>query len=94
MSWVSRFANVFRQGRISGEIEEEVAAHIEDAMERGRSAGEAHRAFGNTLQYRERTRDVKLLPWLDALWSDVVFGWRQLRRLARPGWPADWCAGA
>ncbi len=80
MSWIGRFVNIFRQRRISGEIEEELAAHIEEAIERGRSAAEVRKAFGGALQHRERSRDIRLLPWLDAVRSDLVFGWRQLRK--------------
>jgi hypothetical protein len=46
------------------------------ALGQRRAAGFGRRALLN----RERSRDIKLLPWLDALSSDVVFGWRQLKR--------------
>src|SRR5678815_3172689 len=80
MSWASRFANVFRRGRIDRDIEEEMAAHLEEAREHGRPADEVRRAFGSELHHREHSRELKLLPWLDALSADVVFGWRQLRK--------------
>ena len=80
MSWMRRFSNLFRQGRLHDEIEEELASHLEEAMELGRSAAEARKAFGGMLRHREQSRDLKLLPWLDALASDVVFGWRQLNK--------------
>src|SRR2546422_2170918 len=80
MSWMRRLANLFRQRRLNDEIDEELASHIEEAIARGRSAEEARRAFGGTLRHREQSRDIKLLPWLDALAADVVFGWRQLNK--------------
>ncbi len=80
MSWISRLSNFFRRSRIEHEIDEELASHIEEAMAQGRSAVEARKAFGGEILQRERSRDVKLLPWLDALLADVVFGWRQLRK--------------
>ena len=80
MSWMRRLANLFRQRRLNDEIDEELASHIEEAMARGRSAEEARRAFGGALRHREQSRDIKLLPWLDALAADVVFGWRQLNK--------------
>ncbi len=80
MSWITRFTNSFRQTRMNDEIDEEMASHIEEAMERGRSAEEARRAFGGQLRHRERSRDARLLPWLDALASDIAFGWRQIRK--------------
>ena len=80
MSWTNRFTNVFRRDRIDREIEEELASHIAEAIEHGRDPEEARRAFGSPLRHRETSRDTKLLPWLDALVSDVVFGWRQLNK--------------
>jgi hypothetical protein len=80
MSWIRRFGNVFRQDRLNREIDEELASHIEGAIEQGNSADEARQALGSALQYREQSRDIQLLPWLDSLVSDVVFGWRQLNR--------------
>lgn len=80
MSWATRFTNLFQQGRLHDDLEEELASHIDEAVERGRSVKEARQAFGGALRYRERSRDLKLLPWLDALASDVVFGWRMLNK--------------
>jgi len=80
MSWVGRFANLFRRGGLDRELEEELASHIEEAIERGRSPEEARRAFGGVLRHREASRDLKLLPWLDALAADAVFAWRQLHK--------------
>ena len=80
MSWSNRFANLFRSGLLTREIDEELASHLEEAAASGRSSDDARRAFGSPLQYRERSRDLRLLPWLDSLRADIVFGWRQLRR--------------
>jgi putative ABC transport system permease protein len=80
MSWIGRFTNLLRRGRLDRELEEELASHIEQAIEQGRSPEEARRAFGSTLRHRETSRDIKLLPWLDALSSDIVFAWRQLHK--------------
>jgi hypothetical protein len=80
MSWMTRFSNVFRQRRLDREIEEELASHLDEAIQQGSSVEEARRALGSTLQHREHSRDVRLLSWLSSLVSDAVFGWRQLRR--------------
>ncbi|HEX4229244.1 MAG TPA: ABC transporter permease [Bryobacteraceae bacterium] len=80
MSLLSRLANVFRRDRLSREIEEELASHIEEAIEQGRDRAEARRAFGSTLRQREASRDVKVASWLDSLRADAVFGCRQLRK--------------
>ena len=78
MSFWSRIVNVFRPGRLSGEIDEELEAHVEEAIARGRDPGEARQALGGKLRLSEKSRDVKLVPWLDSLRADTVFGWRQL----------------
>ncbi len=78
MSLWSRVANVFRSDRLTREIEEEIQSHIEEAIEQGRDPAEARRAFGSTLARREESRDLRLLPWLDSLRADAVFGWRQV----------------
>lgn len=80
MSWIGRVANLFRQRRLQDSIDEEMESHLEEAMAHGRSVMEARRAFGNRLLQRERSRDFRLFPWLDALASDFVFGCRQLRK--------------
>src|SRR5215831_11547549 len=80
MSFWSRFANVFRGERLSREIEEEMESHIAEAVSLGRDASEARRSFGQSLRQREVSRDTRLIPWLDALRADAVFGWRQLQK--------------
>ncbi len=80
MSWIGRLRTQFRRARITSDLDEELASHIEEAVSRGRSTEEARRAFGGALLHRERSRDIHLLPLLDALASDAVFGWRQLKK--------------
>ena len=90
MSVWSRLANVFRAGRLEGELDEELQFHINerirDAMAGGmtREAAEkdVRRRFGNPLRLREESRDVKLLPWLDSIVRDVRLGLRMLRKHA------------
>src|SRR5205823_9621406 len=50
------------------------------AIEHGREPAEARRAFGSPLRQREKSRDIRLIPWLDSLRSDAVFAWRRLRK--------------
>ena len=78
MSLWSRITNTFRGDRLSREIEEELQAHIEDAIAGGRDPAEARRAFGPVLQRGEESRDIRLLTWLEWLRADVVYGWRQI----------------
>ena len=78
MSLWSRIANVVRWRSLSREIDEEVQSHIEEAVEHGRDPAEARTAFGSALRYSEESRDIRLIPWLESLRADAVFGWRQL----------------
>src|SRR5260221_7720611 len=80
MSLWSRLANVFRGERLSREIDEELEAHVAEAMAEGQSPEAARKAFGSALRNRERSRDVRLIPWLDSLRADTIFGWRRLRQ--------------
>ena len=78
MSLWSRIVNLFRGDRLSHEIDEELRSHIEEAIGQGRDPAEARRAFGSALQRREESRDIRLVPWLESLRADAVFGWRQI----------------
>jgi predicted permease len=74
----SRLLNAFRGEKVNSELEEELRAHLEEAMEEGRDPEEARKAFGSMLRTREESRDIRIAAWLDALRADAVFGWRQL----------------
>ncbi len=78
MSAWSRIVNVLRGDQTIREIDEELESHIAEAGEQGRDPAEVRRAFGSALRRREESRDIRLMPWLDALRADAVFGWRQL----------------
>jgi predicted permease len=80
MSLWSRISNVFRAGRLRRDIDEELETHLAEAIEAGRDPAEAKRALGSVLQRREESRDIRLIPWLDSLRADAVFGWRQLAK--------------
>src|SRR5579871_6722982 len=80
MSMLSRIANLLRPARVNRELDEELASHLHEAAARGRDPVEARRSFGSPLHRREESRDIRLLPWLDSLRADAVFGWRQLAK--------------
>src|SRR5450432_4610163 len=80
MSLWSRIANVLRGDGLSREIDEEIESHIEEAIRQGRDPAEARRTFGPALRQREESRDIRLIPWLDSLRADTVFGWRQIKK--------------
>src|SRR5215831_18458219 len=80
MSLWSRISNAVRADRLNREIEEELQAHLEEAIASGRDPKEAHRAFGSTLHAREASHSIRAAGWLESLLADVSFGWRQLCR--------------
>jgi len=80
MSLWSRIGNVLRGDRLNREIDEELEAHVEEAIARGRDPIEARSAFGSALRHRENSRDVRLVAWLESLRADAVFGFRQLKK--------------
>src|SRR5260370_3600845 len=80
MSLWTRIANVFLTERVNREIDEEVEAHVAEAMASGRDAAEARRALGSALRHREESRDARIVSWLDSLRADAASGWRQLRK--------------
>ncbi len=80
MSILSRLVNAFRPDRLHRELDAELESHLTEAAERGRDPGEARRAFGSPLLRREESRDLRLVPWLDSLRADAIFGWRQLMK--------------
>jgi predicted permease len=86
MSQWKRMANVFRGERVNREIDEELEAHVAEAMAEGRGAEEARRALGSALRHREESRDVRLVGWLDDLAQDIRYALRTLGR--RPGFAA------
>jgi putative ABC transport system permease protein len=80
MSWITRVCKIFRREALNSELDEELASHLEEAINNGRTADEARYALGGMLRHREESRDMKLLPWLESLISDIAFGWRQLAK--------------
>src|SRR5512138_3597340 len=80
MSFWRRFLMTFQVRRLDREILEELDSHINEAEEEGRDPAEARKSFGSRQRILEESRDERLLPWLDSLRADVVFGWRQLKK--------------
>jgi len=86
MSWFSRAANALGGGRLDKELDEEMRFHMEaraeELMRDGSSPTEAQREaqrrLGNSLAYREESRDARLAGWLESLGKDARFGVRIL----------------
>ncbi|MEM1178280.1 MAG: ABC transporter permease, partial [Acidobacteriota bacterium] len=80
MSALSRLRNLLRRRRIAREIDEELESHLAEAIENGRDPEEARRALGSQLRLREESLDAKLATGLESWVSDLVFGWRQIKK--------------
>ncbi|HEX4581147.1 MAG TPA: ABC transporter permease [Acidobacteriaceae bacterium] len=83
-----RFANLFARSRVEREIDAELRSHIdmrmEDNIAAGMSAEEARRdariRFGNAAVMKERVTAMDASLAVANTWSDVRYGFRQLRR--------------
>jgi predicted permease len=84
----SRIRSFFGQGRIDQDLDAELAAHIELAVEenlkRGMPADEARRnallQFGGLQMAKELHRESRGLPAFDSILLDLRYTFRQLRR--------------
>lgn len=83
-----RVRSFFRSEQLDHEVQEEMASHLEMAVEenlrRGMSAEEARRQalvrFGGVEQALEEHRESRTLPGVDVLRQDLRFTFRMLRR--------------
>jgi putative ABC transport system permease protein len=91
---MSRCTALFRSREMDTDLDEELQAHIELAVEEnlrcGMSREEARiialREFGAVTQMKERYRVQRGLPFFEVLLRDLRFGFRQLRK--SPGFAA------
>ncbi|HEV8580470.1 MAG TPA: ABC transporter permease [Thermoanaerobaculia bacterium] len=88
MGLLRRLANHFRSQRLSVDLDDEIAFHIEKSIERrigeGMSPEAARREvllrFGNRTLTKERCREVNTLAPLEQVLQDVRYGLRMLRK--------------
>lgn len=86
--WLSRCAALFRRRRLDAELDEELRAHIDLAIQeklgRGMAEKEARtaalREFGGVTQTRERYRTERGVPWVETLAQDIRIAVRMLWR--------------
>ena len=88
---LARIKNLFRKSKIDRDLHDELSSHlqlhIEDNLRAGMTPEAARKdallKLGGLEQTKELVRDRHLLPWLDSLRADTLFGFRQLcRRVA------------
>src|SRR6202020_155738 len=83
-----RCASLFRRRRLDKDLDDELLSHIdlavEENMQHGMAEAEARsaalRAFGGVTQIRETYRVQRGLPFLEVLWSDLRYAFRQLSK--------------
>jgi predicted permease len=82
--WLHRLFGVLRRDRSDADLQEELRLHMELAAEDAQRRGEPVRAArlhtGGAAQAMDRLRDQRGWPWLQSLFADVVFAWRQLNK--------------
>jgi predicted permease len=84
----NRVGAYLHKAPLDSELDEELASHlefaIEDNMKRGMSAAEARRValvrFGGVMQAKEQHRETRGLPWLDVLMQDLRYTFRTLKK--------------
>jgi len=94
MSWAGRIRNALRPGRVSQEIDRELAFHLTERIEALRAAGlseteavrAAKRQLGNRTQQTERTQDVDINQRVEAALRNFRHAARGLRHA--PGFTA------
>src|SRR5207248_6651281 len=85
---LQRLRSFFHLVQLDDELDAEMAAHLEFAIEenlrRGMPAEEARRqaliSFGGVEQAKQQHREARGLPMLDSLLQDFRYAARQLRR--------------
>src|ERR1700751_2357709 len=85
---LNRLRSFFRKEPLDQDLNDEMASHIELAMEENMGKGmpeeEARRQalvrFGGVTQAQEQHRETRGLPWMDVLMQDLRFTFRTLKR--------------
>src|SRR5262245_6649962 len=91
MAWArirSFLTGLLRRNRVEDDLADEVAFHldarVQDLIRRGLSPDAARRQarleFGSVERYKEDVRRARGLRLVDELRSDLLYGWRALRR--------------
>jgi hypothetical protein len=84
----SRCTAMFRRTKLDADLDEELRARVDLAIEENRKCGlspdeartDAMRTFGGVTQAKEAYREQRGVPFLEQFGRDVKFGIRQLRK--------------
>jgi macrolide transport system ATP-binding/permease protein len=87
-AWFSRMAglagNPQRESALAEELDSHIAMHVEEKMRAGLTAEQARREailqLGGLESTKQAYRDRSTIPLLEALFRDLHFGLRQLRK--------------
>jgi len=88
LEWFRRLRGSLGHARSDADLQEELRTHLALASERASARGQAlpdadrqaRLQAGGVTQSMDALHDQRGLPWLDALRSDIAFGWRQIVR--------------
>src|SRR6185369_7693704 len=88
MRWFRKLLNVARRDRVAGDIDRELAFHIDARVDELIASGmreeearrTASRQFGNYPLYKERTRDRDMNTFVESLFKDARYAFRGLRK--------------
>jgi hypothetical protein len=82
--WMLRMLGALHRGRTDADLQEELRLHLElaaeDAQRRGEPVRSAHLHTGGAAQAMDALRDQRGWPWVQSLFSDVVFASRQMNK--------------
>ena len=82
--WLHRLFGTVRPRRGDADLQEELRLHMElaaeDAQRRGQPVRAARMHTGGAAQAMDVLRDQRSWPWLQSVFADVVFAFRQLNK--------------
>jgi predicted permease len=87
MSWMNRFASLFRRHRLERDLDDELQLHLEmrveeliaGGMQPDEALAEARRRFGNTTLVKESTREMNIVVCLESVRQDIRYALRAIR---------------
>ena len=82
--WMLRMLGALHRGRTDADLQEELRLHLElaaeDAQRRGEPVRSARLHTGGAAQAMDALRDQRGWPWLQSVFSDIVFASRQMNK--------------